>query len=116
VIEGFGPGIKASSSKFLVFGGGGGEAREVPARRVGLSNDDEAYAFTRTKVQRLCRSEKPILVQRFDGTHDDNLARRARLGSRRILMPGLPNDSCGRESSAFTPFSKGTNARPETAF
>ena len=74
MIEVFGPGIKASGSKFIVFSGGSSEAREVPAGRVSLSHDDEPDAFARTKVQRLGRSEKAILVQRFDGTHADKIA------------------------------------------
>ena len=89
--EVFGPGIKASSRKFIVFGGGRSEACEVPAQRVGLSNDDEADALARAKVQRLGRTEKAILVQRFDGTHADKIAQRTRFGSSGILMPGLPN-------------------------
>ena len=88
MIEVCSPGIKASSSKFIVFGGGSSKAREVPTRRVSLSNDDKADAFTRTKVQRLGRSEKAILVQCFDGTHADKIAQRTCFGSRGILMNG----------------------------
>jgi hypothetical protein len=109
VIEVFGPGIKASSRKFIVFGGGSSEACEVPARRVGLSNDDEADAFARTKVQRLGRSEKAILVQRFDGSHANKIAQRSRLGSRRIRCRSaqrtkvkLRKPSVARFSSAST--------------
>ena len=101
MVEVCGPGIKASSGKFIVFDGGSSEAREVPTRRVSLSNDDDADAFAWTKVQRLGGSEKPILVQCFDGTHADKIAQRTRFGSCGILMPGLPNVpafSCGRQS------------------
>ena len=78
------PPIQASSREFGVFSGSSSKTREVPARRVGLSNHDDPNTLTWPEIQRLGGSEEAILVQRFDGTHAYKIAQEVEHGSRSI--------------------------------
>lgn len=71
------PPVQTSSRQFGVVSGGSRETREVPARRIRLSNHDDSNTFAWPEIQRLGRSEEAILVQRFDGTHAYKIAQEA---------------------------------------
>ena len=68
------PAVQTSGHQFDIFCGSSGETREVPARKIRLSNHDHANTFTGPKIQRLGGSEEAILVPRFDGTHTYKIA------------------------------------------
>ena len=78
------PHVQASSREFGVVSGSSGKTREVPARRIRLSNHDDPNTLTWPEIQRLGRSEETILVQRFDGTHAHKIAQEVDRGSRGI--------------------------------
>ena len=76
------PAVQISSRQFDIFRGSSGETREVPARRIRLSNHDHTNTFAGPEIQRLGGSEEAILVQRFDGTH----ALQDSIGARRLIL------------------------------
>jgi len=84
VVEIRSPPVQTSGREFGVFQGTGCEPRQVPARGICLSDYDDANAFAWPEIERLGGSEEPILVQRFDGTHDPRVAQGAGGRSRAI--------------------------------
>ena len=98
------PPVQASSREFGIFSGSSGKAREVPARRISLSNHDYRNTLTWPEIQRLGRSEEAILVQRFDWTHAHKVAQELDRGSRGIHvldLPNAPRSAAGARGSGF---------------
>ena len=104
MVEARRPPVQASSGEFGIFSGSSGKSREVPARRISLSNHDYPNTLTWPEIQRLGRSEEAILVQRGDGTQAHKVAREPDRGSRGIHvldLPNAPRSAAGARGSGF---------------
>jgi hypothetical protein len=54
------------------------KTREIPSRRIRMTNDDETHPFARSEIQWLGGSEQAVFVKRFNGMHIATLALRVR--------------------------------------